>query len=95
MRLISVINKTELSAKYLYLWALTQNINGTGTTQQQLTVPAFRKTQILIPSEEALKKFNSIIDPLFAKIKVNKSENKRLSTLRDTLLPKLMSGEMK
>ena len=51
VRLISIIpNKKELSAKYLYLWALTQNITGTGTTQQQLTVPIFRKTPISIPS---------------------------------------------
>lgn len=55
VRLISIIpNKKELSAKYLYLWALTQNITGTGTTQQQLTVPIFRKTPISIPSDTKL-----------------------------------------
>ena len=93
VRLISIIpNKKELSAKYLYLWALTQNITGTGTTQQQLTVPIFRKTPISIPSDTKLKQFNSIADPLFSQIESNKKENIKLSTLRDTLLPKLMSG---
>ena len=95
VRLISIIpNKKELSAKYLYLWALTQNITGTGTTQQQLTVPIFRKTPISIPSDTKLKQFNSIADPLFSQIESNKKENIKLSTLRDTLLPKLMSGEL-
>jgi type I restriction enzyme S subunit len=95
VRLISIIpNKKELSAKYLYLWALTQNITGTGTTQQQLTVPIFRKTPISIPSDTKLKQFNSIADPLFSQIESNKKENIKLSALRDTLLPKLMSGEL-
>ena len=95
VRLISIIpNKKELSAKYLYLWALTQNITGTGTTQQQLTVPIFRKTPISIPSDTKLKQFNSIADPLFSQIESNKKENIKLSTLRDTLLPKLMSGKL-
>ena len=95
VRLISIIpNKKELSAKYLYLWALTQNITGTGTTQQQLTVPVFRKTPISIPSDTKLKQFNSIADPLFSQIESNKKENIKLSTLRDILLPKLMSGEL-
>ena len=75
VRLISIIpNKKELSAKYLYLWALTQNITGTGTTQQQLTVPIFRKTPISIPSDTKLKQFNSIADPLFSQIESNKKK---------------------
>lgn len=96
VRLISVVpNKSELSAEFLYLWALTQNISGTGTTQQQLTVPDFRKTSIGLPPEETLKRFNDIIIPIFQKIDTNKNENKTLSALRDTLLPKLMAGEIK
>lgn len=93
--MISVVpNKSELSAEFLYLWALTQNISGTGTTQQQLTVPDFRKTSIGLPPEETLKRFNNVIIPIFQKIDTNKNENKTLSALRDTLLPKLMAGEI-
>lgn len=96
VRLISVTpNNVELSAEFLYLWALTQNISGTGTTQQQLTVPDFRKTLIGIPKEKTLKKFNNIVIPIFQKIEMNKEENEKLSTLRDALLPKLMKGEIK
>lgn len=95
VRLISVVpNKSELSAEFLYLWALTQNISGTGTTQQQLTVPDFRKTSIGLPPEETLNRFNNVIIPIFQKIDTNKNENKNLSALRDTLLPKLMAGEI-
>lgn len=96
VRLISVIpTHDNMSAYFLYLWALTQNISGTGTTQQQLTVPAFRTTQIVVPSQETLIRFNKVVKPIFDCIKQNKVENEALSTLRDTLLPKLMNGEIK
>ena len=96
VRLISVIPQyNNLSAEYLYLWAITQNISGTGTTQQQLTIPYFKKTKIIIPNQELLIKFNKVISPIFITLKKNKTENNNLSNLRDTLLPKLMSGEIK
>lgn len=95
VRLISVIPQyNNLSAEYLYLWAITQNISGTGTTQQQLTIPYFKKTKIIIPNQELLIKFNKVISPIFITLKKNKTENYNLSNLRDTLLPKLMSGEI-
>ena len=96
VRLISVVPTYEnMSAYFLYLWALTQNISGTGTTQQQLTVPAFRTTKIVVPSQNVLIKFNKVVKPIFDIIKQNKNENETLATLRDTLLPKLMNGEIK
>ena len=96
VRLISIVPTHEnISAYFLYLWALTQNISGTGTTQQQLTVPAFRTTIIVVPSQEILIKFNKVVKPIFDSIKQYKKENITLATLRDTLLPKLMSGEIK
>ena len=95
VRLISVVpTYKNVSAYFLYLWALTQNISGTGTTQQQLTVPAFRTTKIVVPSQEALIKFNQVVKPIFDSIRQNKKKNETLATLRDTLLPKLMSGEI-
>ena len=96
VRLISVVPTYEnMSAYFLYLWALTQNISGTGTTQQQLTVPAFRTTKIVVPSQNVLIKFNQVVKPIFDSIKQNKKENETLAILRDTLLPKLMNGEIK
>ena len=95
VRLITLIPKTEIiSAKYLYLWLKQLRITGTGTTQQQLTVPDFRKTEILIPSQEIVTLFTATVEPIFEKIWANQIENEKLSSLRDTLLPKLMSGEI-
>lgn len=95
VRLVTLIPKSEfISAKYLYLWLKRLHITGTGTTQQQLTVPDFQKTEILVPSQEIMTLFTATIEPIFEKIWANQSENEQLSSLRDTLLPKLMSGEL-
>jgi len=95
VRLVTLTPKTEIiSAKYLYLWLKQLHITGTGTTQQQLTVPYFQKTEILVPSQEIVTLFTATVDPIFEKIWANQNENEKLSSLRDTLLPKLMSGEL-
>ncbi len=95
VRLVTLTPKTEIiSAKYLYLWLKQLHITGTGTTQQQLTVPDFQKTEILVPSQEIVTLFTATVDPIFEKIWANQNENEKLSSLRDTLLPKLMSGEL-
>lgn len=95
VRLVTLTPKTEIiSAKYLYLWLKQLHITGTGTTQQQLTVPDFQKTEILVPSQEIVTLFTAAVDPIFEKIWVNQNENEKLSSLRDTLLPKLMFGEL-
>jgi type I restriction enzyme S subunit len=52
------------------------------------------KYPIILPDDSILGKFSYIIEPLFERINTLKEENQRLSTLRDTLLPKLMSGEI-
>ena len=95
VRLVTLIPKTEIvSAKYLYLWLKQLHITGTGTTQQPLTVPDFQKTEILVPSQKIVTLFTATVEPIFEKIRANQNENEKLSSLRDTLLPKLMSGEL-
>ena len=95
VRLVTLIPKAEMiSAKYLYLWLKQLHITGTGTTQQQLTVPDFQKTEILVPAQEIMTLFTATVEPIFEKIWANQSENEKLSSLRDTLLPQLMSGEL-
>lgn len=59
-----------------------------GDKQQIMTYP------VVLPSEEELAGFNTIASPLLEQIYSNGEENKRLSILRDTLLSKLMSGEI-
>lgn len=95
VRLVTLIPKAEMiSAKYLYLWLKQLHITGTGTTQQQLTVPDFQKTEILVPAQEIMTLFTATVEPIFEKIWANQSENEKLSSLRDILLPQLMSGEL-
>jgi len=48
-----------------------------------------------MPTEKLVIDFNSHVKPLFKKVNQNKTQIRTLTTLRDTLLPKLMSGEVK
>lgn len=52
-------------------------------------------SEVLIPNAEILSKMDNIIAPIFDAIIIRRVENKTLATLRDTLLPKLMNGEIK
>ena len=51
-------------------------------------------SEVLIPKFSELEKLNNMIAPIFKAIIANRIENRNLATLRDTLLPKLMSGEL-
>ena len=83
VRLISVIpDTTQLTAKYLFFALKAIDLQSTGTSQQQITVPDFKKRQILIPNKEAMNSFMSAIEPLFAAIRQNKTEIKALLALQ-------------
>ena len=49
---------------------------------------------MVIPSYEAITEFDEMIQPIFREIRRLRTENDKLTTLRDNLLPKLMSGEL-
>lgn len=96
VRLIAVVpDKNLISCKYLFFWLINQNISGNGTTQQQLTVPDFKSTKVLIPEIELVNAFTEIVNPYYEKINSNKIENQTLIQLRDTLLPQLISGTVR
>ena len=59
-----------------------------GDKQQIMSYP------VVLPSDEELGKFNDLALPILTQIQSNRNENKRLSAVRDALLPKLMSGEL-
>lgn len=52
------------------------------------------KFKIILPDAETLRKYNAVAVPIYKQIVENKLESRRLAQLRDTLLPKLMSGEI-
>ena len=66
----------------------------TGSAQPQLTITNFSFLNLLEPATEIAEAFNQIVDPLWIKVAANQRENETLAILRDTLLPKLLSGEL-
>ena len=66
----------------------------TGAVQPKISQANLRSIQVVIPPQKLLTDYNSQIEPLFALLRTNEEANKSLATLRDTLLPKLMSGEI-
>ena len=67
----------------------------TGAVQMKISQRSMSRLLTVIPSKSVCKNFNTIIRPIFDIIKRIKEENDRLASLRDTLLPRLMSGEIK
>jgi len=66
-----------------------------GSTQPLLTQTTLKNQSIIAPSEAVVAAFHQSIKVLFKKILANNEENQTLAELRDTLLPKLMSGEIR
>lgn len=71
-----------------------KNMGRGGTTTLNVNTKSFSNIRLLIPSEIALEQFHGIVEGLFKKIELNMHESRTLSLLRDTLLPRLMSGEI-
>ena len=67
---------------------------GQGSAQPNISASDIMNIPCVIPSKEAINKFNETVQPLFDLILSNQRENQQLSTLRDSLLPRLMSGEL-
>lgn len=89
------------TAEYLYLLLSSSKYSDyfesciTGTTGMlMLNISAVRNADIMLPSIKIQERFANTIESLYEKIEQNNQENTRLSALRDTLLPKLMSGEI-
>lgn len=65
-----------------------------GGVRQSLSYDDLSLIETIIPSENVVEKFNNLYNQMKKTIKANKLESSRLSLLRDTLLPRLMSGEL-
>ena len=86
------------SKYYEYVYQIMKNIDydnmNRGSTQPLITQSDLGKVECIIPDEENLNKFEKFTNSLFAKVQDNQQENQKLSNIRDTLLPKLMNGEI-
>lgn len=91
-----ITGKEGFSVEELYLFFSLTNIKSivTGAVQQKVSQQNLKKVPAIIPSKEVLSAFDKLIQPIFAQIRNIRDENARLVELRDTLLPKLMSGEL-
>lgn len=90
-------NKSALFYLYQYIKnneELLKNMGRGGTTTLNVNTRSFSNIRLLIPSEIALEQFHRVVEGLFKKIELNLHESRTLSLLRDTLLPRLMSGEL-
>ena len=71
-----------------------QTMGSTSSIATAVNSKIIKSMKFIIPTDEELKEFHNFAEPIFAKIKVNQIEKDNLTTLRDTLLPKLISGEL-
>lgn len=81
---------------YLHLVRLTDSLKnqGTGSIFTHLTKAIMENQKLIIPNEEIVKSFANLVSPLFSKIDTLHKQKICLQDIRDTLLPKLLSGEI-
>lgn len=81
---------------YCFLKYVTPVIENksTGSTFKEASGSLMKSLQVIMPEQKVFEDFETIVSPLFARIESLEKENSRLSLLRDTLLPRLMSGEL-
>ncbi len=91
-----ITGKNGFTVETLYLLFSLTNVQSivTGAVQLKISQANLNKVSVVIPSEAELSAFNSIVQPIFAQIRNLRAENDRLAATRDTLLPRLMSGEL-
>ena len=95
----TIVCKGDISPFYVYLTMVgmadhIRMLGSSGSATNNLNKGQFSKIEILIPSRGVLDEFSSLVTPVFEEIKRNQQESERLAELRDSLLPRLMSGEL-
>lgn len=86
--LFSIVNSSEFND------FMCSNVTGSTNSHQRTPPKTTLNYEIPIPTKEILHKFCDIVAPMYDKIKENIKQNETVSSLRDTLLPKLMNGEI-
>ena len=66
-----------------------------GSVFDTITTSTFANTKVVLPSDSVLKAFEQKVSPIFHRVLVNTEEIQTLAALRDTLLPTLLSGELR
>ena len=94
----SVIPNENIGTAYLYflLKNLLPTIEGmaSGSTFKEISGSTMKSVPTVMPDADTIQLFSSFCEPVFKEQEILEAENQRLSALRDSLLPKLMSGEL-
>lgn len=90
------VMKYDHIAKYVYFFLKSKDLSAmnAGSAVPSMTTDILYQMEINIPDKTVFETYDTIVSPLFKQIQVNQEENQSLSALRDTLLPKLMAGEI-
>ena len=94
VRLLTVVPQKGLDVYYLYFASRNNDLEGNGTSQQQLTVPMLKKRKVVIPIKELLREFGNRCSLFYNQIDNLQHQNSLLARRRDLLLPRLMSGKL-
>lgn len=91
-----ITGKNGFTVETLYLLFSLTNVQSivTGAVQPKISQANLSKVPVIIPSMAELEAFDSVIQPIFAQIRNLRAENDRLAVTRNTLLPRLISGEL-
>ncbi len=87
-KFLYLLLKSPLGKRFIYESA-------DGSTQEYISLGSLRDFEFKYPGNTILKEFNKTVTPFFEKIFSNNTQIRTLTRLRDTLLPKLMSGEVR
>jgi type I restriction enzyme S subunit len=89
----------DVPSMFLLLWAQSAHeeivSRANGSTFPEISKANFRRLPVLAPDKPILKIFRRLVEPIHARIVGNERESRTLAILRDTLLPKLLSGELR
>lgn len=90
------VMKYDHIAKYVYFFLKSKDLSAmnAGSAVPSMTTDILYQMEINIPDKTVFETYDTIVSPLFKQIQVNQEENQSLSALRNTLLPKLLSGEI-
>ena len=90
----------RVSSEFLYLLLLNNDMQdyavslASGSVQKGIRMADLKRYQYYLPSSTIMDKLTELWRPMIQEIKANEAENDKLAVLRDTILPKLMSGEL-
>ena len=88
-----------LPSLYVYYWTHSVmdeiKIRASGTTFPEISKTAFRPIKACVPTNPVLESFTAAVEPLFEKLAASMRESHLLGRMRDYLLPKLLSGEVR